>query len=188
MNHSGVQQLAHQVEQLGGTPVVQPSSLPGSKGVPGARGAAGPGPTAAQVADAVAIYCAGHNACVGGPTSAQVAVAVRGYCAAGQCRGPAGEGATGSAGKNGADGPVGQQGPAPTDDQITAAVASYCQAHDDCVGPTGPTGPSGSSGKDGSDGRGISSVECTALVPAQQLVIHYTDGSTQTVTCALPGN
>lgn len=75
-------------------------------------------------------------------------------------QGPAG--ATGSQGEPGVAGPQGEvgpvgpagaegaPGPGPTDEQIAAAVATYCEAHNQCQGPPGPEGPPGPPGPPGS--------------------------------------
>lgn len=83
-------------------PTTPPSSVPGEQGE---RGEQGPGPTAAQIADAVTLFCA-EDRCVGptGPAGAE---------------GPAGAtgntGSPGAAGEPGSDGPPGPQGaPGPT--------------------------------------------------------------------------
>lgn len=80
-----------------------PQGLPG---LPGPVGAPGPAPTAEQIAEAVAAYCA-SGVCVGAsgsdgvsPTAEQVAAAVAAYCASGACTG--GTGATGPTGLTGA--------------------------------------------------------------------------------------
>lgn len=190
VNHQAVQALAAQVTALGATPVVQPSTLPGAPGPKGAAGARGPGPTATQVSDAVAVYCAGHDGCTSGPTAAQVAVAIRGFCAAGQCRGAPGDdatGAPGAAGQPGQNGRDGAAGPGPTDDQLAAAVVSYCSAHDNCAGPAGGSGspgPTGPPGAPGADGRGVTSIDCNVLLgTGTTFTFHYSDGSSQTVDC-----
>lgn len=171
---AAVDKLAQQVKSLGGTPVVQPSNVIGPQGP---KGDTGPPPTADQIEAAVTTYCADHGGCGQLPTFAQVRAAVQ-SCTA--CRGPAGE--------NGQNGRNGTNAPPLTDAQLEAAVATYCAAHGQCAGPpgesiTGPEGPPGPSGANGQDGRGISSVDCSGFTPKQQLVIHYSDGSTQTVDC-----
>ncbi|MGN6413777.1 hypothetical protein [Flexivirga sp.] len=132
-----------------------PSSTPklerGAQGIPGVPGAAGPGPTTAQVRQAVTDYCDAHGDCKGGPTKAQVAAAVLTYCKADKCVGPAGP--TGEPGEDatGEPGPSGAPGRAPTADEISDAVTAYCSTGV-CRGATGPTGPAGAAGKDGSNG------------------------------------
>lgn len=145
VEHQAVEQLANQVKGLGGTPVVQPSQLPGPQGP---RGETGPGPSAAEVELAVASWCAPRHDCT--PTATQVAAAVRVYCSGTACQGPRGSsGPTGSPGSPGATGSSGAQGPPPTSDQIADAVATYCGAHNGCQGPTGPTGSTGPTGAAG---------------------------------------
>jgi len=163
-----------QIERLGGSTVAAPSS-----GAPGPSGPAGPGPSAQEVLAAVDLYCATRSGCVGTPTKAQVLTAVQGYCqvATHPCRGAVG--ATGEPGATGAPGAQGDQGPGPTDDQVATAVGLYCDAHGGCTGATGSTGPSGQ------PGRGITSIDCSGLT-FDQLVIHYDDGTTETVNCTLP--
>jgi hypothetical protein len=185
---SGERQLAQQVIGLGGTPVAGPA---GTSGAAGAQGSRGPGPTDRQVTVAVDVYCAEHDGCKGVPSKAEVKAAVEAYCAAGVCRGKTGRsgqpgrsGASGASGQAGVNGAQGSPGPAPTDDQVRAAVDVYCAAHDDCTGPAGPQGSQGPTGPSGAAGRGIESIDCTGL-GVDQLVITYTDGTSQTVPCAL---
>jgi Tfp pilus assembly protein PilX len=187
------------IKHLGGTPVGTPAPA-----VSGARGPAGPAPTTAQIAAAVSSYCALRSGCTGVPSKAQVTAAVQAYCATGVCKGSTGaKGTPGRTGKSGSSGAVGQPGtvgdtgptgPGPTDEEISQAIAAYCQAHGECTGPagpkgdtgaagpTGPAGPSGATGQQGNPGRGIASIDCAGL-GVDQLVIHYDDGSTQTVPC-----
>lgn len=182
---SDVSALSSQVRGLGGTPVTATSGAAGKAGptgAAGATGARGPAPTDAQVAAAVMLYCARHAGCTGTPSPGQVRAAVSAYCAAGACTGP-----RGAAGPSGTPGATGAQGAGPTDTQIASAVAAYCSAHGDCTGPAGPTGAKGEQGEPGTagaDGRGIASVDCTGL-GVDQLVIHYDDGTDQTVACDL---
>ena len=61
----------------------------------------------------------------------------------------------------------------------------YCTSHGNCTGPAGPkgdTGDQGPAGSQGTPGRGITSIDCSGL-GVDQLVIHYDDGSDQTVPC-----
>lgn len=148
--------LAQQVRDLGGTPVIEPSQVPGPTGPAGAQG---PGPTDAQVAAAVSLFCASHSNCTGTPSQAQVAAAVRAYCTDGACTGPKGSagssgvaGAAGAAGATGQAGAGGAQGPGPTSDEVAAAVAAYCSAHGDCTGPAGQQGSAGPRGDTGASG------------------------------------
>jgi hypothetical protein len=110
----------------------------GDPGPTGATGASGPGPSSTQVARAVASYCAG-GVCDGKDvTASQVSAAVAQYCNAnGECKGPVGQagadGSTGQAGQDGAKGEPGDPGPPPSDEQITTAVQSYCDAHNQCT-------------------------------------------------------
>jgi type II secretory pathway pseudopilin PulG len=120
------------------------------KGPQGLPGATGPGPTSAQVNDAVALYCASTGVC--SPSEADVALAVSRYCNnRGECKGP--EGTAGTDGTNGTDGlpgETGATGPPPTDAQILDAVTTYCSIHAGCQGPAGQDGTNGTDGKDGS--------------------------------------
>lgn len=141
----------HRLLRAGEKPVKVPSVVPtvgpqGETGRTGRTGQRGPGPSTAQVAAAVATYCAVTGACAGhGPTSAQVAAAVVSYCdSRGHCAGPAG-----NSGDTGPSGPQGPQGPGPSADQVATAVASYCSDHDGCQGPKGDPGPTGPEGPAG---------------------------------------
>lgn len=75
----------------------------------------------------------------------------------------------------GPQGPEGDPGPSPTQEQIAAAVADYCnQEGEPCKGDTGAAGapgkngsdgqsiqgPQGASGRDGKNGAGITNVVC----------------------------
>lgn len=176
------------------TPSSTPKAERGLQGETGATGAAGPGPTTAQVANAVTDYCAKHEGCKGGPTQAQVAAAVLTYCKGDQCDGPTGkpgDDATGKPGASGSPGASGEPGRAPTADEISDAVADYC-ATGACTGPkgdvgdTGPAGPAGQPGSDGSDGQPgadgknaptFTKIECT---DANAWAFTLSDGSTLT--------
>ncbi len=113
-------QLCEQVRQLGGACVVDPETLRGEPGVPGP---AGPGPTDAQVAAAVASYLRANPPASGrAPTDAEISAAVAAWLTANPP----------SAGPRGETGPQGEQGPAgpgPTDEQIAAAVAAWLAAN-----------------------------------------------------------
>lgn len=173
--NSAVRALASQVRNLGGTPVVTPKTITGPPG---------PGPSNAEIALAVANYCAQHENCTGTPSPSQVFAAVKAYCSAGAVcrgskgspgpRGPRGTGAPGAVGPSGASGAPGAPGPGPTDQQIASAVAAYCDAHGGCTGPAGPKGDTGV---------GISSIDCEGP-SADSFVIHYTDGTEETVQCS----
>jgi hypothetical protein len=152
--------------------VADPEQAPAPREVPvpGPVGERGPGPTAAEIGQAVASYCAARGGCRGpegaaGPsvTPAQVASAVATYCDAnGDCRGPVGvpgpAGSPGVEGEPGEDstvpgpegprGPEGPQGPGPSEEQVAAAVATYCAALDGgtCKGDTGDVGATGPPG------------------------------------------
>jgi hypothetical protein len=147
---------------------------PGAKGDTGSQGIQGPPPSAAQVATAVASYCASGRCAGKSPSAAQVASAVATYCnAKGECQGPTGTaGQPGAQGSPGATGPQGIQGPhgdPATSAQIAAAVTAYCgQDSKPCAGTPG---------KDGKDGRGIADTDCQA---DGTWLISYTDGTTDT--------
>lgn len=118
--------------------VKQVTGPAGNAGADGATGATGPGPSNTQVSNAVASYCAG-GACDGkNVTVAQVSAAVAQYCNAnGECKGPVGQagtdGTAGQPGQDGAKGDPGDPGPPPSDEQITTAVQTYCDAHNQCA-------------------------------------------------------
>jgi hypothetical protein len=73
------------------------------------------------------------------------------------CRGPSGPRGTpgipgegGDTGQPGADGQAGPQGPGPTDEQVQANIAVYCNAYPtSCMGPKGDPGTPGSPGDPG---------------------------------------
>lgn len=116
-------------------------------------------PSQGQVDLAVHAYCS-SNSCGSVPTAAQVAQAVATYCSVdGRCKGAAGAhgssgaaGQPGTAGQPGASGSNGADGENATPDQVSAAVATYCEAHDSCRGTTGATGPEGAQGPAGPKG------------------------------------
>jgi hypothetical protein len=162
----GLDEARTQLEDLGVEPEVPPPEdvvngaeirPRGEQGEPGEAGEPGDPPSDAQIAAAVDAYC-DLNGCTGPsgpePNSLQVAAAVVTYCDnRGECRGPTGEtgdvgtagpdgsdGVDGQDGSDGASGSDGQQGPGPTNEQIAAAVESYCAAHGGCRGPAGADG------------------------------------------------
>lgn len=180
-----------------------PSSTPkAERGRQGETGPAGPGPSTAQVENAVTDYCAAHSGCANGPTKAQVAAAVLTYCTSkDDCQGdtgPAGQrglpgatGATGKPGASGSPGASGEPGRAPTTDEISDAVAAYC-ADGACRGPkgdtgdTGPAGPAGPAGQDGANGTNgtdgknaptFTKIECT---DSNSWLFTLSDGTTLT--------
>lgn len=150
---------------------------PGDPGLPGSDGEPGPPPSDAQVANAVASYCAAGR-CDGSDgrngrdvTATQVAEAVASYCnSRGECRGP--EGAGGPDGQDGAPGDRGERGetgPPPTDSQVLAAVTTFCSTRDNCQGtrgangepgPQGPAGPEGPAGPQGVPGDALIDGQC----------------------------
>lgn len=176
---SQAQQLAQQVRSMGGTPVVTPAT-PGPQGPVGATG---PGPTQAQIDDAVAAYLAAHPPDAGKPaTPAMVATAVAEYLTANPPtpgRPPtAQEIATAAADYISAHsaqftGPTGAAGKDATDAQVVAAVDAYCTAHDKCAGPAGATGKTGATGATGPPGP-----TCPSGYELRDAVITAPDGST----------
>jgi len=147
--------LAKQVRQLGGVPVVTPSTpAEGPAGATGAVGPVGPpGPRGPQGSP--------------GPTGKTGATGSTGAAGA---TGTAGS--SGTAGKDGAQGPKGD--PGPKGDTGPAGPA----------GPQGPTGPAGADGKDGTvipgdylcpsgqyvtaihvSDTGVVSLDCASLLP-----------------------
>lgn len=182
-----------------------PASVKGDKGDPGAQGeqgAQGPPPSSAQVAQAVALYCA-NGACDGkdgaNATQAQVAQAVALFCnARGDCRGP--EGVAGQEGQDGTQGPQGDTGPPPSAAQVQAAVASYCSTRNDCAGPKGEPGPAGAEGPQGPAGV-VNVVDNCDPAPEGQVVANVdasydADAKTVVLSCTykpdqtglIPGN
>jgi hypothetical protein len=130
-----VQQLATQVEQLGGDPVVDPSDLPtgpaGPAGATGAAGAIGPqgpaGPTGPQ-------GLTGQR----GPRGVEGATGATGSTGA--------KGDTGSSGDNGSSGATGAQGPkGDTGDQGPQGERGEQGPKGD-TGDPGPQGPQGDPG------------------------------------------
>lgn len=161
---SQAQQLAQQVRNMGGTPVVEPAS-PGPQGLQGAQGMQGPGPTDEQIDAAVTRILAAHPPAPGqNATPAMVATAVAEFLTANPPapgRAPTQQeietaastyiaahaadfqGATGQSGTNGTNGKDA------TDAQVAAAVGAYCDAHNNCAGATGTTGADGATGPQG---------------------------------------
>lgn len=130
------------------------------------------GPTATQVAAAVADYCSVGDRCRGAdgkslsPSPTEVAAAVASYCSSGACTGARGE--------------AGDPGASVTTTQIAAAVSDYCSTGA-CTGPVGPageTGTQGPQGEPGAAGRGITTIACD---DGDQLVVTYTDGTSEAV-------
>lgn len=187
----GARKLYSQAVTAGASPVTTPPGAPPASAVAtvaGPRGERGPGPSAGQIAAAVTNYCAVRDGCTGTPSKTQIAAAVRAFCSAGACRGATGPaGRPGASGEPGPSGAPGATGPGPSDAEIADAVSVYCAAHGDCTGPAGPKGDTGSTGPTGPAGRGIASIDCTGL-GVDQLVIHYDDGTSETVQCSRGGN
>jgi hypothetical protein len=116
VNHQAVNQLAQQVRQMGGTPVVQPSQLPGPSGAPGLQGI--PGPAGASGAP--------------GPSGAPGASGAPGRAGASGAVGA--QGIPGAPGAQGSPGPVGPSGPPGPSGEPGPSGPS---------GPSGATGPAG---------------------------------------------
>lgn len=157
--------------------IVKSDPVPGPPGPQGEQGDAGVGPSAAQILQAVQLYCTQTKTCEGtagkDATPAQVAAAVSTYCSAnGQCQGPRGEpGTDGANGANGAD------APAITQSQIVAAVETYC-GNNNCRGPAGSDGAQGETGV-------VAVVDNCDPAPAGQVIADVTpayDAETKTVT------
>jgi hypothetical protein len=108
-------------------------------------------PTNAQMDSALERYCDTHD-CLPGPTSAQVRAALADLCSEIRCRGADGKDST-------------VPGSPPTDAQLDAAQARYCDAHNECRGP---------GGANGADGRGLLSMQCAV----GGWIVKYTDGLT----------
>lgn len=63
----------------------------------------------------------------------------------------------------GVQGEDGEPGRPPTADEIAEALAVWCEARNDCIGPqgnAGATGPAGSPGSSGPPGASVGSVKC----------------------------
>jgi len=145
---AAIEDLCTQVEQLGRTCVEDPADFQGAEGP---AGPPGPGPSDAQVYDAVADYLAANPVTAEGPSSAQIAVAVANYLrdyppgptpeqvsaavasyltanppAAGE---PGDDGADGATGPPGPEGPQGETGPPPSAEDVAAAVQAWMETH-----------------------------------------------------------
>ena len=131
-----------------GPAIVGPPGPAGEKGAVGDRGNPGPpgpiGPAGAAGKDgaqgpAGAAGAAGKDGAVGPPGSAGTP-GVQGPAGPAGAQGePGAAGSAGPAGPQGAQGeagpagPQGPQGTGPSDEQVAAAVAAYCAAHNDCT-------------------------------------------------------
>lgn len=132
-------QLAEQVKDLGGRPVVDPEDLESLRGEQGIPGIPGRPPSSAEISLAVQSFCSGGRCDGNNPTASQVAQAVASYCNnRGECRGDQGE--------------VGDRGPGPTGNQVASAVETYCAARNNCTGPQGVPGDKGDTGAKGDKG------------------------------------
>lgn len=117
----------------------------GDRGERGPKGDKGDQPSAEDVRQAVADYCAASGLCEGkAPSASIVYAAVTRYCTENTCRGESG--ANGTNGNNGKDGRDGKDAPAITNTQIQEQVAAYC-AEFGCDGPAGENGLPGINGR-----------------------------------------
>lgn len=147
------QQLAAQLKGLGQQPVVTPPTP-----VTAQPGQPGPGPTQAEIDDAVSRYFVQHPLPPGQlPPVSEVAGLVAQYLIANP---PApGQDATPQmvsdavtsycTGHNGCAGPAGQNGQNATDQQVAQEVSAYCATHNDCAGTPGVNGKDGATGPQG---------------------------------------
>lgn len=106
--------------------------------------------------------------------------------APGQDGSPGADGSPGSpgpSGKPGRDGKPGKDGEDGSDSDVPGPSGASGQPGADSTVP-GPQGEKGETGEKGDAGRGVSSVECTS--GSGEFTFHYTDGTTETVTCAPP--
>ena len=147
-------------------PTATPSSIPGA---PGAQGVPGPGPSAAQVRQAVRDVLAGNPSLTEVSTTS-LALQVAAYLRAN----PPADGVDGADGADGkaptdaqiasavarylvanspAAGKDGAAGRAPTAEEIQAAVGAYLEANPGPPGPQGEPGVPGAAGANGSDGQ-----------------------------------
>jgi hypothetical protein len=143
---AAIEDLCAQVKLLGRTCVEDPSEFQGAEGP---EGPPGPGPTDAQVYEAVADYLAAHPVTADGPSSAEIAAAVAEY--------------------------LRDYPPGPTPEQVSAAVMEYLTANppapgadgeDGADGSPGPPGPAGPEGPQGEPGPPPSAEEVAAAVEA----------------------
>lgn len=147
------QRLAAQLKALGQEPVVTPPTP-----VTPQPGQPGPGPTQAEIDDAVSRYFVQHPLPPGQlPPVSEVAGLVAQYLIANP---PApGQDATPQmvsdavtsycTGHNGCAGPAGQNGQNATDQQVAQEVSAYCATHNDCAGTPGVNGKDGATGPQG---------------------------------------
>jgi hypothetical protein len=144
------------------------------------------GPTAEEVALAVASYCDGHGDCIGPrgapPTGAQILAQTRTYCAShGDCRGRAGiDGQDGTNGTDGRDGVDGKDGRGITATQIDDQghlIVSYSDGTSADLGRV-----VGQDGKDGADGQSALPFTFTFTVQTNP-----SQSTTYTVTCTVDG-
>jgi hypothetical protein len=157
----------------------QPTVAVPSVGPAGQEGPPGPGPSAAEVQQAVDLYCSGGICNGHGPSRSEVAAAVVTYCnVRGDCQGPKGG--------TGAPGDIGATGPGPSDPQVASAVAGYCDAHNQCQGPSGSDGSNGTDGRDGKDAPTITAVAFSGNAAACELDVTLSDSTV--LTTPVPGS
>lgn len=125
-------QLAAQVRELGGTPVVSPSlpaSEPGPPGISGLRGSEGRQGRPGRPPSAGELLAAATQALAANPP-APGKVGRAGRDGTNGVNGADGkDGRNGMDGANGTNGEKGDPGPPPTDEQVDAAVARWMQEH-----------------------------------------------------------
>ncbi|WP_336156629.1 hypothetical protein [Amycolatopsis sp. VC5-11] len=156
--------LADQVKRLGGTPVVQPPAAP-------AAAQADPTQLRATARQAVEDYCATRNQCRGANGASPDFDALTNAVLA---RIPVP--------KDGTDGHDGRDAPVPDYPALVAsAVASYCDAHDQCRGEPGTNGKNGNDGAPGP--------ACPSGFELRDAVITAPDGTTyQGKACVDPAS
>lgn len=156
------QQLAAQLHEHGLTPVVAPPTP--VVGPAGPTGPQGPGPSQAQIDQAVNNYFTQHPP---GATPAMVAMQVAAYLTANPP--PAGRAPTQqeiatatsdylTAHAAQFQGQAGTPGQNATDEQVSSAVAAFCSTHNGCVGPVGAAGQNGKDGAQGAQGVSVTNV------------------------------
>jgi hypothetical protein len=139
--NAGGQPVTAPADQIASTAsTVGPAGEKGDKGDRGPIGPPGPAGAPGVPGQTGATGQPGKDGTPGGPAGPQ---GQRGPAGPAGMTGPAGAvgpvGATGSqgeagpAGAQGPAGPAGAPGPGPSDDQVAAAVAAYCAAHNGCM-------------------------------------------------------
>lgn len=163
-----VGKLAQQVKSLGATPVVQPPPA-----VPATVDSADLRQAARQAVDD---YCAPRNQCRGAdgatPNFDAIVTAVVNTI------------------PRPTNGTNGERGPGPTDEQVSSAVADYCDAHNQCAGASGAKGDTGDTGQTGAAGPpGPPGPTCPDGYELRDAVITAPDGTTyQGKACVDPSS